>query len=797
MKAPRLWLSILLMLAVLPIVAACGDAADREAKYLERGKASYELGDYISARKEFENALKINPKSAKAHFHLGQVAKAQNDYGEASSRYSRALQEDPNFIPALSELGQLFLISNRLERAEEVVHEIYELAPQHPSGLLLEAGLHLRRRKLNQAITKSQAVLSADPSSLTATTILALALHYKGQVDEAMATLESSIARAHEKKAIYQLKVQILEENQRFDEAGTVHRDFIASVPDQQAPRINLAQLYIRQGELDEAETILLEAVNDFPNSEDMRDVILDFLINIRTGRQAETLLGEFAHQYPDMYDYKFGLAMLHEQRGLLDRAKTVYEEIIVQADDDPVALIAKVLLAKVYLSQDAMADAFDLADEVLREDSVNREALLIRASVSSERGKFFNAVMDLRVLLNNDATSPQGLRLLANAHRHLGEEELAIQTLRSLLEIHPTNVEGRAELASILIHLGEIEAAKSQIEKAQTLDPDNLLVIQAKIELLTAQREWEEAELIAKDLAVKEGGKLSGNLLLGQLFSAHGSNDRAALAFLSVLQIDPHHEIALTGYVGALMQDGQLIRAREFLENRAHENPEDGATYYLLGQVYNAEDRSIEQIAAAFRRAAELNKNWSMPFLNLGRILTSRGMPEDALEVIMDGLARDPNSEALNIASAVLQQDLGNIARATQVYERLVNRGQGGELARNNLALLIADFEYADESRLELAYDIAKDFEGKKNPVRLDTLGWVYYRMGNIKEAQRLLQKAVDLGLSTPQVHYHLGLTYLALDDHERAKNSLRKAVVSGATYTGLEDAKRTLATL
>jgi tetratricopeptide (TPR) repeat protein len=797
MKVPRPWLSILLMLALLPVVVACDDTAEREAKYLEKGKTSLERGDLSSAKDAFNNALKINPKSAAAYYYLGQVAKAKNDVARALSKYHRALQEDPNFLPALSESGQLFLLLGRLERVEEAVHAIYELVPQHPSGLLLEAGIHLRRRELNQAIDKSKAVLIADPSSLAASTMLALALHYKGQVDEALATLESNEAHAHENEAIYRLMAQILVENQRFDEAEAAHREFIASAPEQLAPRIDLAQLHIRQGELDEAETLLLEAVRDFPDSAETRDVVIEFLTNIRTGGHAEALLRELVQQYPDVHDYRFGLAMLYEQLGLFDRAKAVYEEIIVRADDVPVALDAKVLLAKLYLSQDAIADAFELADEVLQVDVVNREALLIRASVSSKRGKFFDAVMDLRVLLNNDPALPQGLRMLADAHRRLGEEELAIETLRSLLEIHPTNVEGRAELASVLISLGQIEAAESQIRKAQTLDPNNPLVTRAIIELLIAQQKWDEGELIARALAARQGEELTGNLLLGQLFSAQNSFKRAALAFFNILQINPDHEVALTDYVRVLMQDGQLTKAREFLENRAHDDPKDGATYNLLGQVYSAEDRSIEEIEAAFQRAAELDKSWSIPFLHLGRILISKGMPQDALEVIMEGLARDPNSEALNIAYAILHQDLGNNARATEIYDKLVNRGQGGELARNNLALLIADFEYADKSRLELAYDLTKDFEEKKHPARLDTLGWVQYRMGDIEEAQRLLQKAVDLGLNTPRTHYHLGLTYLALDDRKRAKNSLQKAVASGATYTGLEEARRALATL
>jgi tetratricopeptide (TPR) repeat protein len=510
----RLLFSLVIVLQLAFLLIACDDAVDHAAKYLERGKTYYEQGDYLSARDEFNNTLRINPKSAEAHYYLGQVAKAKNEFTKASSRYRRALQEDPNFVPAMSELGQLYLLSNRVAKAEEIVHAIYKVAPQNPSGLLLEANIHLGRRELDQAIKKSRAALTADPSLISATTTLAFALHYKGQIDGAIAALDTAIARAHKKRTFYRIKIQILEESQRFDEAEAVHRELIASAPEALGPRIKLAQFYTRQGQLNEAETLLVETVNKFPNSGKARFQILYFLTNVRADRHAEALLRELVSRYPNTYDYQFSLATLYEKFGLDECAKAAYEKIILQAGEDPVALRAKTLLAGVYLLQDEMANTINLIDDVLREDPTNQDALLISAAVSLEQGEYLDVVTDLRVLLNSDPTSHQGLRMLADAHRYLGEEELAVETLRNLLDFHPTSVEGRAELASVLIHQGKIDTAKSLIEEAGTLDPDNPLVTQAKIELLKAQRRWDEAELMARDLADKEGAELSRDLL-------------------------------------------------------------------------------------------------------------------------------------------------------------------------------------------------------------------------------------------------------------------------------------------
>jgi tetratricopeptide (TPR) repeat protein len=43
----------------------------------------------------------------------------------------------------------------------------------------------------------------------------------------------------------------------------------------------------------------------------------------------------------------------------------------------------------------------------------------------------------------------------------------------------------------------------------------------------------------------------------------------------------------------------------------------------------------------------------------------------------------------------------------------------------------------------------------------KLDTLGWIYFRQGNLKYAQRSLQRACDLVPTDADIHYHLSRVY------------------------------------
>ncbi len=47
--------------AVAALLSGCGDPNQREAKYLQRGVALFERGEYDKARLEFKNAGAIKP----------------------------------------------------------------------------------------------------------------------------------------------------------------------------------------------------------------------------------------------------------------------------------------------------------------------------------------------------------------------------------------------------------------------------------------------------------------------------------------------------------------------------------------------------------------------------------------------------------------------------------------------------------------------------------------------------------------------------------------------------------------
>jgi Tfp pilus assembly protein PilF len=69
------------------------------------------------------------------------------------------------------------------------------------------------------------------------------------------------------------------------------------------------------------------------------------------------------------------------------------------------------------------------------------------------------------------------------------------------------------------------------------------------------------------------------------------------------------------------------------------------------------------------------------------------------------------------------------------------------------------------------------------KNPSYLDTMGWVYFRLGNFDEAKKYIQDAINAGDASAEVNEHMGDVYFKLNDTAKAMEFWKKAVELDST--------------
>ena len=115
--------------------------------------------------------------------------------------------------------------------------------------------------------------------------------------------------------------------------------------------------------------------------------------------------------------------------------------------------------------------------------------------------------------------------------------------------------------------------------------------------------------------------------------------------------------------------------------------------------------------------------------------------------------------------------------------------------MAANNLAFLLAD-KKGDARSLEQALALTRNFESKtQNPFLLDTLAWVYYKMGLNEEATSVLKKALTKAPDHGLLNYHFGMLTLKAGDRGKAQQYLEKAMERPSDLEHVEVVRRLLA--
>jgi len=195
-------------------------------------------------------------------------------------------------------------------------------------------------------------------------------------------------------------------------------------------------------------------------------------------------------------------------------------------------------------------------------------------------------------------------------------------------------------------------------------------------------------------------------------------------------------------------------------------------------------------------RRAVELTKHKTNAYFAavnmLGGAKPRLGMAaERARADFMDALiAANDKSELdrklsegelkrLMIACGELRYLTGNDKKSFEIFEKAMKLWPNDAEIANYLGYFYAERNVNLERALELTQmAVAKE---PRNAAFVDSLGWVYYKLGNIEKAIEYLRRSAYLQPADGTVRLHLGLAYLKSGRLEEARIELEKAKALG----------------
>lgn len=323
------------------------------------------------------------------------------------------------------------------------------------------------------------------------------------------------------------------------------------------------------------------------------------------------------------------------------------------------------------------------------------------------------------QALLDSGAADAPGLYLrLAENQRRSGDYDGAIATLRALLSTHPGQRDAAYELA-LLLAATHPEAALPYLEQVAELNPE----LKDRTEALNRS-----------------------------IRSARFEEDRA-------------YALVSAGRELANLQEWHL--ADLAFSRAAEARPDYAEAWAYLG---HARERLGEDGSAALDRALALNPDSLAVNLFAALHFAEAGRPEMALLHLHAAARLDPKRAEIQIELGNILSEMGDLLSARRHYQHALDlAGRQTEIWRSAAEFAV---RYNVDVR-ELALPAARQavLLAPDEPAALDTLGQVYFKLGDPLSARRFFLRALQNDPGYAPAHLHLGLVLLYDGDPAAAR--------------------------
>lgn len=788
--------SIALGLVVVLAIGSggCGGPEERKAKYRLRAQEYFQQGNYPKARVEIRNVLQIDPKDVDAYFLYAQVEEKERNWRNAMAAYQQVVELSPNHDRAMVKLAKYYLEVRALEQAGKIADRLLASRPDHVQAQAIKIAIVALEGNPKGAAEQAEKLLAGAPTEVDAVLLVTSLYSSIQRLADAMPYLRRALeVNPTNLELLDALATTSITLGRTADAESTL--DQIAKLePTILTHRLRQVAFYDQQQQYDKAESILQDAVRADPEDERRRVALVDYVGKRRGFEAGEAALKQAKKELPRAGKLWFALGRLYESTQRSELAREVYREIRTEFSGKPEALEAQVKLAGMDWLAGKTEEAERQIEAVLKDNSRSTEALMLRGRIALQRGNGKDAILDFRSVLKDQPELSEGHVLLARAHLLAGEPALARESLDRALALNPAMLEAQTMLVGLDAAAGQLKEAKQRLDPLIAKNPGNVALLGMLFQLQLQEKDWSKSQTTLAKLRRAGADEAGADLAEGHVALAQQQWDAAEAAYRRAVERRPSAPEPLLALVQLDMRRGRLVSAQGRLEELLTKTPDHPYAAGFLGELLLTKGDSATAVSH-FNTATRVSPKWVMPWIHLARVHYAKKQATEGDTVLRKGLEVNQDNEQMRLLLATSLDAQRRYDEAIGQYELVLRRAPSSLLAANNLAALLVDHK-GDTQSLERALALSRGFESQKpNAYLLDTLGWTHHKMGHGVDAVRVLQQATTLVPEHPILNYHLGAAYAKVGQRAEAATHLKKALASGATFEGTDEAKTLLA--
>ena len=513
------------------------------------------------------------------------------------------------------------------------------------------------------------------------------------------------------------------------------------------------------------------------------------------------------------MYDIL--LAEIAGQRGELDVSVPHYLRAAEEAKDPRVA--ERAVQIAMY------AKEFDVAKRAARRwvalESDNLEAHKLLTALALRTGDLNEVIVQMGYLLSITENPQDGYRLATAILARNTDKLAALTAMEELVAKDPGSPYAQMALGRTAVLAEQLDQALEAVDSAIALKPDLHDAVILKAQILVSMQRKEEAIRLMREATASYPEDLDMRFTYARLLLDAEDLDGAREQFNQVVRRDPENVDALYS-LGLLELEAEKYRAGEkHLKKLIALKQREQSAYYYLG--YAAAKQGKDAEALDWYQKVESGDFWSQSQLHVaeimvrqgrleemheylqalrlknpetsvafdlieGQVLSDAGYLEEAYNVYAQALENDPDNEDLLYSRALAAEKLGKYELAEQDMRHILRNDPDNVRTLNALGYTLAD--RTDRYQEALGY-ISRALQQKPDdPAIIDSMGWVQFRLGNLAEARRYLERAWELTRDS-EIGAHLGEVLWAQGEYDAARRIWDEAKLTNPDNPALLD--------
>ncbi len=440
---------------------------------------------------------------------------------------------------------------------------------------------------------------------------------------------------------------------------------------------------------------------------------------------------------------------------------------------DHPKKNVQRFLLARLQIQEGNIQQALELYEEALTFDPENRNIHLRLGILYSQQKQYDKAKIIFQDLLDKDPDLYFATLYLARLSIQTKEFEYAAQQYKQALSINWSQ-----ELIYEMVEFYNLQKKYTKslalYDEILTSDPDDERAALGRIQALLYLDRDDEAIRMLTDIRQVSDEPLKIDLIISQIFINREHYTKAEPILLSLVQKQSNPE---THYLLAIVyiELNKLDEALETLKQIPPDAEEYEYSVYLQVKIFN--DTQQFEKARSLLEACIVREHTRKPiyYTYLASLYKDNDNNISALKTLADGVEEFPQDESLHFEYGLLLETTGNSDQAISIMKKVL------ELHPNHPeALNFIGYTWANQNqnlKQALEYIQQAVLQKPDSGYIRDSLGWVYFRLGKFEQAKIELENAVALEPADPHIYDHLGDTYRAMTNREKALEKYRKA--------------------